>query len=80
MVRCPILLLAGDRDDPARRRRGRQFAKANPRARYPEIAGAAHARHRERPAEVGRVIGEFLAQADARAVAESCGRSVRLEE
>jgi 3-oxoadipate enol-lactonase len=63
-VGCPVLMLAGDRDDPLRRRQGRRFAEVNPRARYVEIAGAAHAAHLERPAEVARVVSDFLAGGD----------------
>jgi pimeloyl-ACP methyl ester carboxylesterase len=63
-VGCPALLLAGDHDDAFRRRQGRRFAEVNPRARYLEIAGAAHAAHRERPAEVARAVGDFLAVVD----------------
>lgn len=63
-VRCPVLLIAGDHDEPARQRQARQFAEANPRARHVEIAGAAHAAHQERPDDVVRLIGEFLAEVD----------------
>jgi pimeloyl-ACP methyl ester carboxylesterase len=66
-VRCPILLLAGDHDEPTRRRQARRFAEVNPRARYVEIMGAAHAAHLERPDNVARVIGDFLAEIDAEA-------------
>jgi 3-oxoadipate enol-lactonase len=64
-VGCPVLLLAGDRDDPARQRQGRRFAEVNPLARYVEITGAAHAAHLERPDKVARMIGDFLAEVDA---------------
>jgi 3-oxoadipate enol-lactonase len=66
-VGCPVLLLAGDHDEPVRRQQGRRFADANPRARYVEMAGAAHAAHLERPAEVARVVSGFLAGVDSRA-------------
>ena len=66
-VRCPVLLLAGDHDDPVRRRQARQFAEVNPMARYAQIPGAAHAAHLERPDDVARLIGEFLAGLDTRA-------------
>ena len=62
-VGCPVLLLAGDHDEPVRRRQGRRFAQVNPRAMYVEIAGAAHAVHLERPTEVARVVSDFLASA-----------------
>jgi pimeloyl-ACP methyl ester carboxylesterase len=63
-VRCPALLLVGDRDDPIRRRQARQFADVNPAARYEEIAGATHAAHLERPDDVARLVGEFLTEMD----------------
>lgn len=63
-VGCPVLMLAGDQDDPRRRRQARHFAEVNPRARYMEITGAAHAAHLERPAEVARVVSDFLAGVD----------------
>jgi pimeloyl-ACP methyl ester carboxylesterase len=64
-VRCPVLALAGDHDDPTRRRQGRRFADANPRTHYVEIVGAAHAVHLERATEVAQVVGDFLAKVDA---------------
>jgi 3-oxoadipate enol-lactonase len=70
-VGCPVLLLAGDHDEPTRRRQGKRFADANPRARYVEIEGAGHAAHLERPAAVSRAIREFLAEADSQASLES---------
>ena len=63
-VGCPVLMLAGDHDDTLRRRQGRRFAEVNPRARYLEVAEAAHAVHLERPAEVARVVSDFLAGGD----------------
>jgi 3-oxoadipate enol-lactonase len=61
-VGCPVLLLTGAHDDPARRYQARQFAEINPRARHVEIADAAHAVHLERPDEVAGVVGGFLAE------------------
>jgi 3-oxoadipate enol-lactonase len=63
-VGCPVLMLAGDHDDSLRRRQARRFAEVNPRARYLEITGAAHAAHLERPAEVAGVVSDFLAGVD----------------
>jgi pimeloyl-ACP methyl ester carboxylesterase len=63
-VGCPVLLLAGDRDEPTRRAQGRRFAEVNTRARYVEVDGAAHAAHQERPDTVTQVIGDFLAEVD----------------
>jgi pimeloyl-ACP methyl ester carboxylesterase len=65
-VGCPVLLLAGERDEPTRRRQARRFAEINPRARYAQIKGAAHAAHLERPAEVGELLRDFLAGVDDR--------------
>jgi pimeloyl-ACP methyl ester carboxylesterase len=66
-IGCPVLLLAGERDEPTRRRQARRFAEVNSRARYVQISGAAHAAHLERPAEVLAVLRDFLAGADDRA-------------
>jgi pimeloyl-ACP methyl ester carboxylesterase len=63
-VACPILLMAGDRDEATRQQQGRRFAELNARARYVEIAGAAHAAHQKCPDTVGQVIGEFLAEVE----------------
>jgi 3-oxoadipate enol-lactonase len=63
-VRCPVLLLAGEHDEPTRREQARHFADVNPMARYEEIPAAAHAAHQEHPDDVARLIGEFLAEAD----------------
>jgi 3-oxoadipate enol-lactonase len=63
-VECPILLLAGEQDEPTRRQQGQRFAELNERARYVEIAGAPHAAHHKSPDTVGRVIGDFLAEVD----------------
>ena len=64
-VGCPILLLAGARDEATRRAQGLRFAEANARARYIQIDGAAHAAHHERPELVAALIGDFLADVDA---------------
>jgi pimeloyl-ACP methyl ester carboxylesterase len=66
-ISCPVLLLAGDHDEPTRRRQGKRFADVSPRARYLEIEGAAHAAHLERPAEVAWAVREFLAETDGQA-------------
>src|ERR1700692_3571591 len=63
-IGCPVLLLAGDRDEPTRQAQGRRFAEVNRQARYVEIAGAAHAAHHECPDRVRQVIGDFLAEVD----------------
>src|ERR1700738_2597220 len=61
-IECPILLLAGEQDEPTRRYQGQRFAELNERARYVEITGAPHAAHHKSPDTVGRVIGNFLAE------------------
>lgn len=63
-IACPILLMAGDRDEPARQQQARRFAQVNPRARFVEIVGAAHSAHQKCPDTVRRVIGDFLAEVD----------------
>jgi 3-oxoadipate enol-lactonase len=63
-VACPVLLMAGDRDEPTRQQQGRRFAQVNPRARFVEIVGAAHSAHQNRPDTVRGVIGDFLAEVD----------------
>ncbi|WP_330254986.1 alpha/beta hydrolase [Nocardia sp. NBC_00565] len=63
-VGCPVLLLAGERDDQLRRSQAATFAQVNPRARYVEIEGAAHAAHLESPARIVQVVGDFLAEVD----------------
>jgi 3-oxoadipate enol-lactonase len=63
-IDCPVLLMAGDRDEGTRQQQGRRFAQVNPRARYEEIAGAAHAAHQECPDRVTELVGGFLAEVD----------------
>jgi pimeloyl-ACP methyl ester carboxylesterase len=78
-VGCPVLLLAGERDEPTRRRQARRFAEVNPRARYVQINGAAHAAHLERPAEVIDALREFLAGADDRVMPSAAPASTPQE-
>lgn len=63
-VECPVLLLAGDRDEPTRQAQGRRFAEVKTQARYVEIRGAAHAAHHECPDRVTEVIADFFAEVD----------------
>ncbi|MCW2652695.1 MAG: hypothetical protein QOE41_3311 [Mycobacterium sp.] len=63
-VGCPVMLLAGARDEPTRRAQGRRFAEVQATARYMEIEGAAHAVHQECPERVTQVIGDFLVEVD----------------
>jgi 3-oxoadipate enol-lactonase len=71
-IDCPILLLAGARDEATRRKQGKRFAGANSQARYVEIDGAAHAVHHECPQRVGQLIGDFLADVDNDATRTEC--------
>jgi pimeloyl-ACP methyl ester carboxylesterase len=63
-IACPILLMAGERDELTRQQQGRRFAQVNPRARFVEIVGAAHSAHQKRPDTVSEVIADFLAEVD----------------
>ena len=63
-VGCPILLMAGERDESTRQQQGRRFAQVNPRARFVEIAGAPHSAHQKAPDAVRAVIADFLAEVD----------------
>jgi 3-oxoadipate enol-lactonase len=63
-IACPILLMAGDRDEPTRQQQARRFAQVNPRALFVEIAGAAHSAHQKCPDTVRGVMGDFLAEVD----------------
>jgi len=59
-IECPILLVAGGNDDPRRIRQARLMEEAHPDCRLVVIDGARHAVHKDHPAEVAAVIGEFL--------------------
>jgi 3-oxoadipate enol-lactonase len=63
-VACPILLMAGERDELIRQQQGRRFAQVNPRARFVEIAGAPHSAHQKSPDAVRGVIADFLTEVD----------------
>jgi 3-oxoadipate enol-lactonase len=63
-VACPILLMAGERDESTRQRQGRRFAQVNPGATFVEIAGASHSAHQKCPDAVRGVIADFLAEVD----------------
>jgi pimeloyl-ACP methyl ester carboxylesterase len=63
-IACPVLLMAGDRDEPTRQQQGRRFAELNERARFVQIVGAAHSAHQKCPATVRGVIDDFLAEVD----------------
>jgi pimeloyl-ACP methyl ester carboxylesterase len=63
-ISCPVLLMAGDRDEPTRQQQGRRFAELNERARFVQIVGAAHSAHQKCPDTVRGVIDDFLAEVD----------------
>jgi pimeloyl-ACP methyl ester carboxylesterase len=63
-VGCPVLLMAGARDERTRRNQGQRFAQVKADATYVEIEGAAHAAHQECPDKVAVIIGDFLAEVD----------------
>lgn len=59
-ISCPILLILGSKDDPRRVRQARVFEEANDRCRMVIVEGARHAVHKDSPAEVAAVVGDFL--------------------
>jgi 3-oxoadipate enol-lactonase len=63
-IRCPVLVISGDRDYTPVSAKERYVA-ALPNARLAVIDDAGHACTLERPAEVNRVIAEFLASVPA---------------
>jgi pimeloyl-ACP methyl ester carboxylesterase len=63
-ISCPVLLMAGDGDEPTRQRQARRFAELNERARFVAIVGAAHSAHQKCPDTVRGVIADFLAEVD----------------
>ena len=69
-VRCPVLLVSGENDEPTRRAQARRFADANAGARLAVVAGAGHAAHHERPEAVHPLVREFLAAVDGHALEE----------
>jgi pimeloyl-ACP methyl ester carboxylesterase len=62
-IGCPVLLIVGSKDDPRRIRQARVFQAANDKCRMVIVEGARHAVHKERPAEVAAVVGDFLERA-----------------
>ncbi|MCW2511023.1 MAG: putative esterase [Mycobacterium sp.] len=63
-ISCPVLLMAGDRDESTRQQQGRRFAELNPRARFVQVVGAGHSAHQKCPDTVREVIGDFLTEVD----------------
>ena len=58
-VDLPMLAIAGGRDD-GYVRAARRIAETAPRGRAAVVAEAGHAAHLQQPAEVARLIGEFV--------------------
>src|SRR6185503_2963556 len=59
-IPCPILLLAGRRDDPRRIRQAEHFASAHDDCRFELIDGGGHAVHKDQPDAVADLVGDFL--------------------
>jgi pimeloyl-[acyl-carrier protein] methyl ester esterase len=60
LVRVPALVIAGESDRIIRPAAARALAAALPRARYVQIAGAAHAPFLSHPVQFARLLGRFL--------------------
>lgn len=60
LVRVPALVIAGQRDRIIRPAASRALAAALPRARYVEVAGAAHAPFLSHPVQFARQLTGFL--------------------
>jgi 3-oxoadipate enol-lactonase len=59
-IDAPTLLIAGERDPNAPARTMQKMAETMPNARYIEIKGAGHLLPNERPAEINRLVADFL--------------------
>lgn len=59
-IAAPTLVIAGERDPNAPARTMARMTEKMPNARYVEIAGAGHLLPYERPAEINRLVAEFL--------------------
>lgn len=62
MVRVPALVMAGERDRIIRPAASRALARALPRARYVEVAGAAHAPFLSHPRQFAKQLTGFLSE------------------
>ncbi|MFL6232758.1 MAG: alpha/beta fold hydrolase [Thermoanaerobaculia bacterium] len=60
-IQCPTLVLAGEKDQMFPLERSRALAAGIPGARFEAIPGGSHAIVIEKPAEVVRILLEFLA-------------------
>src|SRR5205085_9285594 len=63
---APLLIVAGDLDDPDVVKAGEWLAAEVPGARRVAIAGTAHFPNMEKPAEFNRVVLEFLKELEGR--------------
>jgi pimeloyl-ACP methyl ester carboxylesterase len=59
-IAAPALLIAGERDPNAPPRTMAKMAEKMPHARFVEIAGTGHLVPYERPAEINRLVADFL--------------------
>jgi pimeloyl-ACP methyl ester carboxylesterase len=66
-IGCPILLIVGSTDDPRRIRQARVLQEAHDDCQLVVVAGAGHAVHKERPAEVVAAVSDFLGATSAAA-------------
>jgi len=58
-VRCPVLIVMGDRDNCQPIERGRATAELIPGAKFVELTGSGHIPNARHPVLVNRMIGEF---------------------
>ncbi len=59
-IQCPTLVLAGEKDQMFPLERSRALAAAIPGARFEAVPGGSHAIVIEKPAEVARILLDFL--------------------
>jgi pimeloyl-ACP methyl ester carboxylesterase len=62
-VRCPVLVVVGDLDQPDILRQAEKLVEGIPGARKTVIAGTAHVPSMEKPVEFNRLVLDFLAAA-----------------
>ena len=58
-VRCPVLIVMGDRDNCQPIERGRKTAELLPGSKFVELAGVGHIPNARHPVLINRMIGEF---------------------
>jgi pimeloyl-ACP methyl ester carboxylesterase len=61
-IRCPTLIVHGDRDPLIPVQNGRALARAIPGSTYMELESCGHLPHLEKPVETAKLIREFLAR------------------